>query len=126
MYDDVWNRVVSGTFSRIPARMQGYRRLAIKGEEYPGMIEGDGTVLGCIWMGLDKENLARLDDFEGEYYERISAVAIDDANVPIAINFYCFKKEYHHLLKNHDWDEIKFQDRGLRKFMVQYMGFEKL
>jgi len=124
MYDEVWSRIVSGNFERIPAELRGYRRMAVTGEEYPGTIEGSGTITGCVWLNVDRENLERLDEFEGEYYERIPSVAYDNSGTSLTVNFYHFKKQYQHLLADQEWDVEQFAKSGIMLFISKYAGFK--
>lgn len=126
MYDEVWNRIVSGEFRKTNAELSGYRRLAVKDEDYPGLVKSSGTVEGYIWFGIDDENLKKLDVFEGEYYERISAFAVDNTGNKIEVDIYYFRNKYHHLFEDHEWDVKKFETSGLKKFMSRYFGFKKL
>lgn len=121
MYDEVWERIVSGKFRKTSGQLQGYRRLAVKDEEYPGLVKGDGSVKGCIWYGLDDEALAKLDIFEGEYYQRIPLSVVDhDANL-VKAHVYLFKPEYRDLLEAVEWDREKFERSGLNKFVKRHM-----
>lgn len=124
MYDEVWGRIVSGEFRKLSGRISGYRRLAVRNEEYPGLIEGEGVVNGYIWLDVDEVSLARLDEFEGEYYKRIPAVAVDATGNPLEVQFYSFKNEYLNLLEDHDWNADEFEKNGLQKFNINYQGFD--
>ena len=126
MYEEVWDRIVLGDFRKINGQISGYRRLAVKNEEYPGLVIGDGVVQGCIWLGLDEINLARLDIFEGEYYERTLAIAVDEEGNKLDVNVYSIKKEFLGLLENNDWDVEGFEQCGLKKFISRYVGFEQI
>jgi gamma-glutamylcyclotransferase (GGCT)/AIG2-like uncharacterized protein YtfP len=124
MYEEVWRRIVSGEFRKINGQVSGYRRLAVKNEEYPGLVEGEGVVPGCIWFALDDDNLTRLDVFEGEYYERVPALALDDAGNRVQVHVYRFRGEFEDLLEEHDWNVEKFESTGLTKFLSRYVGFD--
>lgn len=126
MYDEVWSQVVTGKFKRVSAVLTGYKRLAVINEEYPGIIKGSGTVEGYIWLDVDTDNLARLDNFEGEEYMRISAVAIDESGNNITVQVYGFREEYKDRLQDQEWDCKKFENSGLKKFVSRYLGFERL
>lgn len=126
MYEEVWWRIVSGEFRKINGQVSGYRRLAVKNEEYPGLVKGEGVVPGCIWLGLDEANLARLDLFEGEYYERIPTLALDEAGNRVDVHIYGFKTEFRSLLENRDWNVEEFEKKGLKKFISRYVGFDQL
>ena len=74
MYDEVWSRIVIGKYKRIDAQLSGYRRLKFKDENCPGIVKGEGTVKGLVRLQVDQDNVARLDTFEGTYYERVQEV----------------------------------------------------
>ena len=59
MFDSVWNRVVTGSYSKIEGQLFGYSRFTIKGEHYPGLIEKPGTVDGVIWLDVSDTDIAR-------------------------------------------------------------------
>ena len=126
MYEEVWSRIVQGDFCKIKGQISGYRRLAVKNEEYPGLVVGDGIVQGYIWLGLDEGNLARLDIFEGEYYERTPAIAVDKEGNSMDVNVYSFRKEFLGLLENNDWNVKEFEKYGLKKFISRYVGFDQI
>lgn len=126
MYEEVWNRIVTGEFKKTDGVLSGYRRLAVKDEEYPGLVKAGGWVKGCIWYDVDTQNLGKLDIFEGEYYERIPLVAVDDKSNDVVVDVYCFRKKFLYLLESHEWDVKKFEKSGLKKFTSRYLGFSRL
>ena len=55
-----------------PARLRGYRRRAVQGEDYPAILPDDGGVVeGAVLLELDEAALVRLDAYEGPEYVRI-------------------------------------------------------
>ena len=126
MYEEVWEQIVSGEFEKSRAVLHGYRRLAVKEEEYPGLIKASGKVNGCIWYGIDEQNLEKLDTFEGEYYERVPVVAVDNEGNAVEVDVYSFKEEFNNLLESHEWDVNHFENTGLKKFISRYLGFSRL
>jgi gamma-glutamylcyclotransferase (GGCT)/AIG2-like uncharacterized protein YtfP len=71
MYDAVWARVVRGQYSSVPARLSGFRRLAIRDETYPAVVpDADAEVLGRLWFDVSPDDVERLDRFEGSEYRR--------------------------------------------------------
>jgi len=125
MYDEVWSRIVAGEFRKISGHISGYRRMAVRGEEYPGIVRGEGVVSGRIWLGLDKVNLARLDEFEGEYYERIPAIAADPTGKTLDVHLYRIKNQFLNLLEDREWNVDEFEKGGLKKFVSSYEGFDQ-
>jgi len=126
MYDEVWKLIVDGDFEKSKGQISGYRRVVVKDEEYPGLVAGEDIVAGCIWYGVDHNNIRRLDSFEGEYYERIPAQAINEAGDCVEVSVYRFKKHFYGLLENKDWDVNEFEKSGLKKFIDRYVGFDRM
>lgn len=120
MYEEVWNKIVVGDFEKTIGHLKGYRRLKVKGEQYPGIVAGKGEVSGFIWLGVDNKNLVRLDEFEGEYYERVAANAVDAEGRTIPVNVYRFRKDFLNLLENTEWSVSEFEATGLEKFISQF------
>ena len=124
MYDEVWSRIVIGEHKRIDAQLSGYRRLKFKDENYPGIVKGEGTVRGLVRVDVNQDNLARLDTFEGTYYERVQEVVQDARGKDIQVDVYRIKERYTWMLEDVEWDMGQFEASGLRQFLSQYAGFE--
>ena len=89
MFAEVWQRVVRGHYQSHAATLNGYRRYAVRDDTYPGIIAcPDSAVNGLVYTGVDADDLARLDEFEGELYLRIDAVAIDTQGYPANVQTY--------------------------------------
>jgi gamma-glutamylcyclotransferase (GGCT)/AIG2-like uncharacterized protein YtfP len=125
MYDQVWNSIVEGKHEKISARLPGYKRLKVRGEEYPGLVKGDGTVKGFVWLDIDDENLSRLDDFEAECYERVEELARDMNGQDIKVDVYRIRENYRTILEDAEWDIKHFEKSGLKKFILNYSGFKR-
>lgn len=55
-----------------PAELAGYERRKVRHASYPAIIATAGaTVRGLALRGISKSELAALDDYEGDEYERI-------------------------------------------------------
>lgn len=83
MFPEVWSLVVTGTYRRLDARLDGHARYAIAGQSYPGMvIEAGSQVAGVLYLDVERADLDRLDHFEGDDYRRASVeVATGDDTV---------------------------------------------
>lgn len=54
-----------------PAKLPGYQRWCVRDANYPGITPTKNrSVYGTFVTGLTKTNIQRLDDFEGDGYER--------------------------------------------------------
>jgi gamma-glutamylcyclotransferase (GGCT)/AIG2-like uncharacterized protein YtfP len=106
--------------------VKGYARFKLKGESYPGLIPSKGAATeGVLYLGVDALSMNRLDDFEGELYERsqISAVALDGES--LVAHAYVIKAECRDLLSSAPWDPDRFEAEDLREFMAGYQGFHR-
>lgn len=55
-----------------PAELTGYERRTVRHASYPAITATAGaTVRGLVLRGLSKSEMAALDDYEGDEYERI-------------------------------------------------------
>ena len=55
-----------------PAILHGYCRHRVQAADYPGIIAEEGhSVRGVYATGLTSANMAKLDNFEGDEYERV-------------------------------------------------------
>lgn len=106
-----------------PARLKDYRRVLVQDEVYPGIYPCPGKdVDGLLYEGLTPEAIARLDAFEGEYYQRM-ALYVETAGKMVRASVYVFKKRYHHLLTRKSWDYHEFRKKGKEYFTASYSGF---
>jgi len=75
MFEPVWSAVVNGQYSGRSVRVEGWQRFVIPGEDYPGAILSAGSSISAVlWEGVCADDLVRLDEFEGDQYERVAVV----------------------------------------------------
>jgi gamma-glutamylcyclotransferase (GGCT)/AIG2-like uncharacterized protein YtfP len=119
-FPSVWNNVVRGRYDSSPARLDGYRRFAIRGQSYPRMTgDGGGQVPGRVNRDLAVADLDRLDRFEGADYRRIEV----DVTVPeTGERLPAFAYVYLPVDRGepHDWDPVAFERDALVDFLRQY------
>lgn len=126
MFPSVMEAVTGREFPARKARVKDYARFKVKGESYPGLtpLKGAGTE-GVLYMGVDVLSVSRLDDFEGEIYERseISAEPLDGES--LIAHTYVIKAECRDRLSSDPWDPEHFEKADLREFMASYQGFSR-
>jgi len=126
MCPDILARVAGLVVDGQPAELTGYRRRAVRGETYPGLIVAPGHVLGgVLYRALPEAAWARLDQFEGDDYQRIK-VEIRSATGPLPAWTYLYRPELHHQLEDHDWDFQAFLQTGKHRFEAGYLGFRQI
>jgi gamma-glutamylcyclotransferase (GGCT)/AIG2-like uncharacterized protein YtfP len=75
MFEPVWSAVVTGQYSSRSVRVEGWQRFMIPGEDYPGAIPSAGSSMAAVlWEGVGAADLVRLDEFEGDQYQRVPVV----------------------------------------------------
>lgn len=119
MFEPVFRNVAGHTFERAPARLSGYRRLAVRGEAYPGIIEAASSesVDGIVYFGMDFQTMERLDRFEGPRYGRETVTATMASGDRIHCQTYVFSQDHRYLLINRPWLPEEF----LRYHLTDYL-----
>ena len=75
MFEPVWSAVVTGQYSSRSVRVDGWQRFVIPGEDYPGAVLSAGASMAAVlWKGVGADDLGRLDEFEGDQYQRVPVV----------------------------------------------------
>jgi gamma-glutamylcyclotransferase (GGCT)/AIG2-like uncharacterized protein YtfP len=119
MFPEVWQRVVRGSYGFAPVVAQGYRRFAVQGYLYPGMIAQAGAhVAGLVYFDVDAADLARLDAFEGDEYRREIVHVIADPGMSIPVSAYLYSPA--EKLSKLAWHPEEFDLQG---FLNTYCGF---
>ncbi len=126
MFPAVMKAVTGREFSSRNARVKNHARFRVKGESYPGLTPLEGAFTeGALYIGVDVLSVRRLDDFEGELYERseISADALDGES--LIAHAYLIKPQYRDRLSSDQWDPERFEKADLIDFMASYRGFHR-
>ena len=92
MFPEVWSRVVAGDYRALSARLDGYARFEVRDQTYPGMVpQQHAHVAGVLYLDVDGADLARLDEFEGDDYLRVSCDVSCDDGVARPAQTYVFR-----------------------------------
>lgn len=116
--------VTTRTFRSIDAILKGYARFTVKGESYPGIIPApDAVTQGILYFELDELSVERLDEFEGDLYQRAS-VRVETENEDILnAQTYVIKPEFRNRLSLQEWNIKEFAQKHLEGFLETYKGF---
>ena len=110
-----------------PAVLPGFRRFLVKNEQYPGVVAASvGAVAGVVYHAITPENWARLDAFEGEFYDRSLVTVRYAHNTESQVYCYVFRPEFQHLLTAIEWDYAALLHSGKQIFQSRYCGFKTL
>lgn len=85
MFTEVWQPLVGGRYPSEPAVLADFRRFAVPGVAYPGIVAAPGEqVAGLLYRDVGPDDLARLDLFEGAEYQR-EALPVTLANGSVLV-----------------------------------------
>jgi len=120
MCPDIFEKVTGVQLPARPAEVWGFRRFALKGEQYPALVKSRGGVVQGFVYSLPVQLWEKLDAFEGEQYKREPVMVwYEDGKSEPAMT-YLFQPAFHHLLAGHDWDFESFLASGRESFMASY------
>ncbi|MCG6938464.1 MAG: gamma-glutamylcyclotransferase [Gammaproteobacteria bacterium] len=124
LFEDVWNRVVRHRYEKLPAILPGYKRLSIKGKNYPGLVKSfNSSVEGVVYFDVTAQDIKRLDKFEGRYYRKIPVRVLCKDGHKVNARAYVFNRRNRRLLGTSPWCPLNFQARYLSRFIARYRGF---
>lgn len=127
MCADIMARVCGLAVTGEDARLAGYARHPVRGEDYPGLVpDAAGEVHGLLYRDLPASAWPRLDAFEGEMYARLPVRVESAAGMVHKAWAYVFIPEYRHLLQPGEWDFARFLASGRARFESRYLGFDSL
>ena len=116
MFADVVEALLGRSFASRPARLSGYARFSLRGRVYPAIVAREGSSIdGVLYEGLDGPTLTRLDEFEGETYERRTVDVRPTSTTGIATGealsaeVYVIGSGELHLLEEEPWDPESFR-----------------
>ena len=124
MFAPVWDSLVDDHYHSESAVLGGYRRFAVRGEEYP-VVKPDhrnACVEGVVYYDVAPPDIDRLDEFEGEYYMRKTEPIIAGGR-RIQADVYALRPRFYAIALPRPWDEERFSHQGIRQFMARYRGF---
>lgn len=128
MYPVVWQRVVRGSYTSERATIAGFRRVAVRDEDYPMLVADSPAALveGVVYRGVDAHDLQQLDAFEGAYYDRIVSGVVLVSGVVIEAQVYIANSiGLSHALPS-PWDIGRFEAQGLARFSAEYAGYQRV
>ena len=125
MFDCVWDVLIRHAYSKTAASLYDYRRVCVKQEDYPALIEfKDAHVNGILVLGIMTPDIIVLDRFEGEYYCRKKVKVVSENGEEIDAETYIFREVYRDLLTKEEWDVDNFRKHGIDRFLDRYAGFK--
>jgi len=122
LYDEVREFLLDPHMTSV-IRLPGYRRVALKGEDYPTLIvDPNSEVEGKIVWKIAEKELEFLDKWEGSEYERVKGKKGK-------VSFWVYINDLRHGFGRHDfdgdWDSEKRKKAYLKQFHEQIAEDER-
>ncbi|ACR12087.1 gamma-glutamylcyclotransferase family protein [Teredinibacter turnerae] len=128
MYPPVWQRIVQYHYEHNAATIYGYERVGVRDEPYPMLVPAgtSSVVEGVLYRNITPDDLARLDAFEGDFYDRISVdVVLTDGSVVQGMVYLANAYGRQYALET-PWDMALFEAEGMQRFNNLYDGYERI
>jgi gamma-glutamylcyclotransferase (GGCT)/AIG2-like uncharacterized protein YtfP len=121
MFPEIWERVVGGEFRHEPATVHGFSVYRAAGQVFPVMVAAgeNDTVAGIVIYHLTAADLAALDDYESDIYERIDVAAVlTDGRVEGA-QAYLLPDAMRYLASREPWTAAWFRREAMAAYRKQ-------
>jgi gamma-glutamylcyclotransferase (GGCT)/AIG2-like uncharacterized protein YtfP len=129
MFPEVWQLVVGRPFATVAGVASGFATYRVANAVFPGMLAttNSDSVRGLVYLDVDSAAIARLDQFEDDFYRRLPVqVKCDDGRICDA-ETYIVPPEKRGVLTDRRWSRDEFVARGdLQKFIARFAGFGRL
>jgi gamma-glutamylcyclotransferase (GGCT)/AIG2-like uncharacterized protein YtfP len=114
---EILAQVVGRSWPSSPALLDGYARYRVNGKPYPAIVEEPGAqVQGSLYSGVSQIELERLDEYEGELYQRC-ALRVWVGPQAIDAFTYLLRGEYRALLSVELWELADFEREHLAGYL---------
>jgi gamma-glutamylcyclotransferase (GGCT)/AIG2-like uncharacterized protein YtfP len=121
---EVMAAVTGRSFDSTGAVLPDHARFLLHGETYPGVIHSYRTeVTGVLYRGVDRDSLALLDLFEGEFYRRRTVHVRTAAQRQVSAEAYLVPSDHELLLSQQPWQREVFVEQHLNDFLAYCRSF---
>ena len=115
----IMEAVTGSSYESIPATLEGYRRLRLKNEVFPGIIaDPEAYTKGKLYLGVEARSLRRLDAFEGDLFERRLLSVTAENGERCQAYVYLVPDRNSNQLENEPWSLKIFRQDDYETFMA--------
>lgn len=112
MVPAVWKRVVGKSVEPVATSLEGYASSCVRDEHYPGLRPRVGArTEGLVYAGLRRQDLRRLDKYEGREYRRVLVSVLVPGGKKVSAWCYVTRSRYRRRLCNQKWSLQEFVQR---------------
>lgn len=87
--------------------------------------EPDALVFGTLYLAVSEQDIACLDNFEGDEYCRVAVKVCDQQGSAYTAQTYLANELGRSRCDTEIWDREAFERDGLQRFCASYVGFQK-
>jgi gamma-glutamylcyclotransferase (GGCT)/AIG2-like uncharacterized protein YtfP len=122
----VMQAVTGKSFRRTAAVLSDHARFLLQGETYPGIFPNHGSrVTGILYEEVDRDSLAVLDLFEGNFFRRERVQVTTPSRPRVDAYTYVVPAEHRPLFSTQPWDREAFISRHLEDFLPYCREFHR-
>jgi gamma-glutamylcyclotransferase (GGCT)/AIG2-like uncharacterized protein YtfP len=120
MFPVVWQKVVRHEYQSTVASVHGFRRVCVRDGDYPALVLAPRAepIYGRLYLSVSADDVARLDSFETNEYERVTVVATVNG-AALATQAYLAANVA--TVMPTEWDAAAFETTGLARFLATYV-----
>ena len=116
----IFQRVAGRCPQSVEAILDDWKRVCVEKESFPAAVAANGDrVHGILWLNLSGHEIAHLDQFEGECYQRVTVCVRDSSGEKHTAEVYQWSKSDG--LVNEHWDINWFKAVGIKDFSRKYL-----
>jgi gamma-glutamylcyclotransferase (GGCT)/AIG2-like uncharacterized protein YtfP len=121
---EVMAAVTGRTFASTAAVLPDHARFLLHGETYPGVVHSyRAEVEGVLYQDVDRDSLALLDLFEGEFYRRETVHVTTASQQRVTAEAYLVPSDHGVLLSQQPWEREHFVAQHLSGFLAYCRTF---
>ena len=114
MLPEMVQQLLGRAITSVPGTLYGYACYEVKHQIYPAIIAVDGAkVSGLVYENILEIDLKKLDQYEGDMYDRTKVTVQLSDGTDILCQTYICKVEYHSYLLNKLWTPSRISPEGL-------------
>lgn len=101
MDEALMERLTGKRFKWCEGTLYDYKKLMVKGEDFPGIIAFTGEMVrGRVYFNVDNESLNKINEYEDEFYELKRVLVHTNNGKKIDAYTYVIKEGFRHLLSD--------------------------
>jgi gamma-glutamylcyclotransferase (GGCT)/AIG2-like uncharacterized protein YtfP len=120
MFPAVIKSVIGRVPDSRPAVIEGYRRLEVTGELFPGLIkENDESVEGLVYLDITRNEWERLTAFEDDFYE-LHEVGVNCLGNDARALAFVVPPSRESVLSDKTWNPEFFREHHLAEYATKF------